>query len=104
MLVPKVYKELYGNAILAWCSPIADEAFLLENVQLSDVEKEKLNVMTAHRRRHEWLTTRWLLQTILSKDVEIWYKENGDKMGQLQSQNLSYLVESGTRQEAGPVP
>ena len=77
MVAPEVCKEFHGNTILAWCCPITDEAFLLENVQLNDVEKEKLQGMTANRRRHEWLTTRWLLQTILSKDVEISYQENG---------------------------
>ena len=40
-------------------------------------EKSKLLSMTANRRRQEWLTTRWLLQTVLSSDETITYQDNG---------------------------
>jgi len=77
MFVPEHCIEQYGDILLAWCKPIADEDFLLVNVKLNKIEKKKLQEMTANRRRQEWLTTRWLVQKVLSQDVEICYNENG---------------------------
>lgn len=69
--------ETNNDVILAWCKPIEDESYLLENVYLDENEKVRLQGMTANRRRCEWLTTRWLFQNVLPGNYQITYHENG---------------------------
>jgi len=90
MLAPEVCIEKQNELLLAWCKPIADEYFLLEHVRLSEIEKTKLQGMTAQRRRTEWLTTRWLLQNVLSKDIEISYQATGKP--ELKNADLSISI------------
>jgi phosphopantetheinyl transferase len=73
----KVSIEVHGDAIVAWCNPISDESFLLENTRLNDAELDRLQTFTAIRRRYEWLTTRWLLQQVFNETITISYHENG---------------------------
>jgi len=77
MQQPDISIETNDDVILAWCKPIEDELYLLENVFLNETEKVRLQGMTANRRRSEWLTTRWLLQNVLPGNYRITYHENG---------------------------
>jgi len=73
----KVSIEEHGDAIVAWCNPISDESFLLENTTLNGTEFDILQTFTASRRRYEWLTTRWLVQQVFNEATTISYHENG---------------------------
>ena len=95
MQTASICLEKYEDTIIAWCDPITDEKFLLSNVQLEDTEKARLHEMTATTRRCEWLTTRWLLQQVLSKDTKIIYNANGKPVlsNKLYSVSISHCRE-----------
>lgn len=70
------YSQSFEDSILTWTKPIDDEQFLLKRISLDDAETETLGTFTAHRRRIEWLSTRYLLQQTLP-DARIIYNCNG---------------------------
>jgi phosphopantetheinyl transferase len=82
--------EDQGDVLLAWCSPIADEQFLLQNTKLTPLEREKLQSFIANRRRIEWLTTRWLLQQTRFKEETIEYHWSGKP--ELNNSDLSISI------------